>query len=46
VGLGIVLAKSAHRHLTREVNQVTMIVDISELAVLPEDDRRLAVLGR
>jgi len=35
LGLGMVLAKSLISVWTKEVNQVTMIVDISQLAVLP-----------
>jgi putative ABC transport system permease protein len=45
LGLGIVLAKSLIGIWTREVNQVTMIVDISELAVLPRSAIGSVVLG-
>jgi putative ABC transport system permease protein len=45
LGLGVILAKSLIGVWTREVNQVTMIVDISELAVLPRTIVGSLVLG-
>jgi putative ABC transport system permease protein len=45
VGLGVILAKSLIGVWSREVNQVTMIVDISELSVLPRTVAGSLVLG-
>jgi putative ABC transport system permease protein len=45
LGLGILLAKSLIGIWTREVNQVTMIVDISELVLLPRTVASSLALG-
>jgi putative ABC transport system permease protein len=45
LGLGVVLAKSLTGIWTREVNQVTMIVDINQLAVLPRTVLGSLLLG-
>ena len=45
LGLGMILAKSLISIWTKEVNQVTMIVDVGQLAVLPRTIAGSLVIG-